>query len=66
MDGNRRNNPENFQMFVGQSLVRECFSCGKAAGRAESAKPATVMQKWICGSCGMLNQFEIEFLKESK
>jgi hypothetical protein len=66
MEGNRRSNPGKIELFVGQSLVRECFSCGMAAGRAESAAPATVMQKWICSSCGTLNQFEIEYRKESK
>lgn len=66
MEGNRRSNPEKMEIFVGQSLVRECFNCGITAGRAESAVPATVMQKWICSSCGTLNQFEIDFRKESK
>lgn len=66
MEGSRRSNPEKMDMYVGQSLVRECFSCGMAAGRAESSVPATVIQKWICSSCGTLNQFEIEFRTESK
>ncbi len=65
MEVNRGRNPGKIEMFVGQTLVRECFSCGMAAGRAESAVPSTVMQKWICSSCGTLNQFEIEFRKES-
>ena len=64
MEGNRRSNPEKIDLFVGQTFVRECFSCGTAAGLAESAAPAIVMQKWICSSCGTLNQFEIVFRKE--
>jgi hypothetical protein len=66
MEGNRQSNPGKIEVFVGHSVVRECFSCGTASGRAESTVPATVMQKWICISCGTLNQFEIEFQKESK
>jgi hypothetical protein len=66
LEGDRRSNSEKVELLVGQSFVRECFSCGTAAGRAESATPATIMQKWICSSCGTLNQFEIVFRKESK
>jgi hypothetical protein len=50
-------------MSVGQSVLRKCSKCGTAAGLAESTVPATVLQKWICVSCGTLNQFEIEFRK---
>jgi hypothetical protein len=50
-------------MSVGESLLRKCSQCGTAAGLAESPVPATVLQKWICVSCGTLNQFEIEFRK---
>jgi len=58
-EGNRRNHPGKIDLFVGQSLVRDWFSCGTEIARAESAAPATVMQRWICSSCGTLNQFEI-------
>jgi len=61
MEGNRPRKPGKVDAKVGASVVRECDKCGMGAGRAESSVPAAVMQKWICSSCGTLNQFEIEF-----
>jgi hypothetical protein len=66
MEGGVRSNPGQIIVLVGQSVDRECFRCGMEAGHAQSERPATVLQKWICVSCGTLNQFEIKFRDPSR
>ncbi len=66
MEGGVRSNHGQIIVLVGQTIVRECFKCGMEAGRAQSDLPATILQKWICVSCGTLNQFEVKFREASK
>jgi hypothetical protein len=61
MEGNTRGYSTKVLILVGQRLLRTCLKCGTGAGLGESMVPAIVLQKWICLSCGTLNQFEIEF-----
>ena len=66
MKGNVPKTPGARVVEVGQKVVRECFKCGTGAGQAESLVPTIVLQKWICVSCGTLNQYEIQFRKSSR
>lgn len=66
MGGGDRRDAGKIVAFVGQRISRECLKCGAGAGQAESKRPGSVLEKWICGTCGTLNSFEIEFREKIK
>ena len=56
-----RSRSKKVTALVGEMVPQRCRPCGVDAGFVESKTAITSVAKWICPTCGTLNEFEVEF-----